>query len=115
MGRLDRLKIWDDPAICNALAWYLDVAENRRPAKFRIAATVATNLDPAAVDEDALWAELNRLTPSFLARWEAIRAGASLPEPAGGRALPRARPRARAAPAAWKHERTVSGRICCIS
>ncbi len=33
MGRLDRLKIWDDPAICNALAWYLDVAENRRPAK----------------------------------------------------------------------------------
>ena len=75
MGQLNRLKIWQDPAIREALAWYLDVAENRRPAKLRIAATVATNFDPAAASEDALWAELDRLTPSFLARWEAIRAG----------------------------------------
>ena len=42
MNDLSRLKIWDDPAIRRALSWYLDVAENRRPAKFRIAATVAT-------------------------------------------------------------------------
>ena len=42
MGDLAKLKIWDDPAIGGALSWYLDVAENRRPAKFRIAATVAT-------------------------------------------------------------------------
>jgi uncharacterized Fe-S radical SAM superfamily protein PflX len=41
MSDLAQLRIWDDPAICGALAWYLDVAENRRPAKFRIAATVA--------------------------------------------------------------------------
>ncbi len=87
MGQLDRLKIWQDPAIREALAWYLDVAENRRPAKFRIAATVATNFDPAAASEDALWAELDRLTPGFLARWEAIRAGAQLPEPADGPSL----------------------------
>jgi putative pyruvate formate lyase activating enzyme len=58
---------------------YLDVAENRRPAKFRIAATVAAGLDPAAGSEDALWAELERLTPLFLARWRAIRAGVRLP------------------------------------
>jgi hypothetical protein len=50
--------------------------QNRRPAKFRIAATVATQLDPAASTEDALWAELDRLTPVFFARWRAIRAGA---------------------------------------
>ena len=37
MGPLERLRIWDDPAIRDALAWYLDVAENRRPAKFRAA------------------------------------------------------------------------------
>jgi hypothetical protein len=44
MSDLTRLTVWDDPAIRGALSWYLDVAENRRPAKFRIAATVATNI-----------------------------------------------------------------------
>ena len=67
MSDLARLRIWDDPAIRSALSWYLDVAENRRPAKFRIAATVATQLDPAASSEEALWAEFDRLTPIFLA------------------------------------------------
>ena len=87
MGELDRLRIWNDPAIRRALSWYLDVAENRRPAKFRIAATVATGLDPVASSEDDLWAELDRLAPIFLARREAIRAGASLPEAADGPSL----------------------------
>src|SRR4030095_8507260 len=82
MRDLAKLRVWDDPAIGDALSWYLDVAENRRPAKFRIAATVATQLDPRACSEDALWIELDRLTPIFLARWQAIRAGARLP-PAG--------------------------------
>jgi len=68
MSDLARLKIWNDPAIGGALSWYLDVAENRRPAKFRIAATLATELDPAACGEEALWAELDRLTPIFLRR-----------------------------------------------
>src|SRR2546422_10785672 len=84
MGDLANLTIWDDPAICGALSWYLDVAENRRPAKFRIAATVATQLDLAASSEGALWAELARLTPIFLARWQAIRAGAPLPAAVDG-------------------------------
>ena len=79
--------IWHDPANRGALSWYLDVAENRRPAKFRIAATVATPLDPAASSEDALWAELDRLTPIFVARWQAIRAGAPLPPAAHGPSL----------------------------
>ena len=55
MGDLAKLTIWDDPSIGSALSWYLDVAENRRPAKFRIAATVATQLDLTASCEDALW------------------------------------------------------------
>ncbi len=59
MSDLAKLRIWDDPAIRGALSWYLDVAENRHPAKFRIAATIATRLDPAASSEDALWAELD--------------------------------------------------------
>ena len=84
MTDLAHLKIWDDPAICDSLSWYLDVAENRRPAKFRIAATLATQIDPAVVDENALWAELDRLTPIFVRRWQAIRAGASLPAMADG-------------------------------
>ena len=87
MSDFVRLRIWDDPAIRGALSWYLDVAENRRPAKFRIAATVATQLDPAASTEDALWVELDRLMPVFVARWQAIRAGASLPLAADGPSL----------------------------
>src|SRR6516225_1137203 len=101
MRDLAKLRVWDDPAIRGALAWYLDVAENRRPAKFRIAATVATQLDPATSSEDALWVELNCLTPIFVTRWQAIRAGALLPHAAEGPSLlelcprtclPRARP-----------------------
>jgi putative pyruvate formate lyase activating enzyme len=53
MGQLHRLRIWDDPAIRDALAWYLEVAENERPAKFRIAATVPTHLDPATASDAA--------------------------------------------------------------
>jgi putative pyruvate formate lyase activating enzyme len=87
MSDLAKLKVWDDPAIRAALPRYLDVAENRRPAKFRIAATVATTLDPAAASEDALWTELDRLTPIFLARQQAIRAGAPLPSAAEGPSL----------------------------
>jgi hypothetical protein len=66
VGDLANLTIWDDPAIRGALSWYLDVAENRRPAKFRIAATVPKQLDPPASSEDALWVELDRLTPILL-------------------------------------------------
>jgi putative pyruvate formate lyase activating enzyme len=42
MSDFAKLKIREDAAIGGRLSWYLDVAENRRPAKFRIAATVAT-------------------------------------------------------------------------
>src|SRR5215813_10105598 len=87
MSDLAQLRIWDDPSIRDALSWYLDVAENRRPAKFRIAATIATPLDPAVSNEDALWVELDRLTPSFLARWRKVRAGAHLAPSADGPSL----------------------------
>ena len=87
MSDLGTLRVWDDPAIWAALMWYLDVAENRRPAKFRIAATLATELDPRESSEEVLWAELDRLTPIFLSRWGTIRAGAPLPRPAEGPSL----------------------------
>ncbi|HET7491804.1 MAG TPA: hypothetical protein VFK01_07980 [Bradyrhizobium sp.] len=54
MSDLVHLKIRDDPAIPDALSWYLDVVENRRPAKFRIAATVVTQIDPVASNEETL-------------------------------------------------------------
>jgi putative pyruvate formate lyase activating enzyme len=79
--------MWIDPEVRDALGWYLDVAENRRPAKFRIASTLPVNVDPASADDVALWADLERLTPCFLARWEAIRAGAPLPRAADGPSL----------------------------
>ena len=87
MSAFANLNIWDDPAIRGALSWYLDVAENRRPAKFRIAATLPTKLNPATESEEALWAELDRLTPIFLERWQAIRKGERLPQAADGPSL----------------------------
>jgi putative pyruvate formate lyase activating enzyme len=87
MSDLANLRVWDDAAIHGALSWYLDVAENRRPAKFRIAATIATELDLEASSEEALWSELDRLTPIFLARWAAIRAETRLPPSAHGPSL----------------------------
>jgi len=65
----------------------LAVAENEHPAKFRIAATLATDIDPATSSEEALWGELDRLMPTFLASWRTISAGASLPEAAEGPSL----------------------------
>jgi putative pyruvate formate lyase activating enzyme len=87
MSELAHLKVWDDPAIRDSLSWYLEVAENQRPAKFRIAATLATQIDPGTSSEDALWAELDRLTPIFVGRWRAIRAGAPLPATVDGPSL----------------------------
>jgi hypothetical protein len=66
MSDLSKLRIWDDQAIHNALSWYLDVAENRRPAKFRIAATVATGLDPAAEARTRSGPSLTASRRSFL-------------------------------------------------
>jgi putative pyruvate formate lyase activating enzyme len=84
---LGSLSVWQDSAIRGALSWYLAVAENEHPAKFRIAATLATDINPATSSEEALWVELDRLTPIFLARWRAVRAGTLLPEAAEGPSL----------------------------
>jgi putative pyruvate formate lyase activating enzyme len=87
MSDLAKLTIWDDPAVRSALSWYLDVAENQRPAKFRLASTIATPLELATSSEEALWAELDRLMPIFNAYWEKVRAGAPLPPAAEGASL----------------------------
>ncbi len=83
----DRLCIWEDAATADALAWYRQVATNRMPAKFRIAATLPVAVDLAPASEDMLWAELERLTPVFLDRWQAIRKGATLGPRADGPSL----------------------------
>ncbi len=83
----DRLWAWSDPALAASLAWYREVASNRRPAKFRIARTVPLALAPEDASEDALWAELGRLTPVFLERVRGIRGGEALGPPAAGASL----------------------------
>jgi putative pyruvate formate lyase activating enzyme len=87
MSDLAELRVWDDPAIRHALSWYLEVAENRRPGKFLIAATIPIDLDLHLSDEESLWAALDHLTPIFLTRWRDIRAGADLPRSAEGPTL----------------------------
>ncbi len=75
----DQLSAWKDPAVAKRLGWYLDVAENRKSAKFRIARTVPVALSLADAPEDALWDELDRLTPVFLARFARIRGTGEAP------------------------------------
>jgi putative pyruvate formate lyase activating enzyme len=87
MSEFDRLWVWSDPDIARSLGWYREVAENRRPAKFRIARTIPATLALGEASEAALWAELEELTPAFLARLAAIRAGAPLGPPAEGDSL----------------------------
>ncbi len=69
----DRLHVWRDEAVARALSWYRMVATDRRPAKFRIAATVPAEIAPEGAEEAALWRALDRATPAFLERWRAIR------------------------------------------
>jgi putative pyruvate formate lyase activating enzyme len=75
MDPFDELWIWREPAIAGPLAWYVDVAMNRKPAKFRIARTLPVAVSLAEAPEAALWDELDRLTPAFVARWRGIRDG----------------------------------------
>ena len=84
MGDLGSLGIWREPDLKGLMPWYRAVADNRRPAKFRIAAHVPVTV---ALDapEEALWSELDARTPQFLDLWNGIRSGrAELP--AGARA-----------------------------
>ena len=78
MSPFGELWIWNTPALRDCLAWYLDVADNRRPAKFPIATTVPVSVDLDAEGTDGLWAELERLTPQFLDRLDAVRGRAFL-------------------------------------
>jgi putative pyruvate formate lyase activating enzyme len=73
MSDFDDLWVWQDPALERRLAWYRAVAENRKPAKFRIAATIPLAVPLRDSPEEALWGELDRLTPIFLARLDGIR------------------------------------------
>ena len=73
---LDQLWVWDDRAVARALGWYRDVAENRMPAKFRIAATIPAGVALDDAPEEALWDALDRLTPILLERRRRIRSGA---------------------------------------
>jgi putative pyruvate formate lyase activating enzyme len=75
MDEFNRLWIWQEPGLRDQLSWYRQVADNRLPAKFRIARQipVAISLDDAP--EEALWELLDAKTTRFLEQWEAIRRG----------------------------------------
>ena len=88
MTGFDQLWVWSDPAIADSLGWYRAVANNRRPAKFRIARTLPVEVSLEKAPEEALWEELERLTPVFLACFQGIREdGEELGAPAPGASL----------------------------
>ena len=86
MGDLGGLRIWREPDFRGRMPWYRAVADNLRPAKFRIARHIPVAVDLSA-PEDALWTELEAGTADFLELLDRIRGGvADLP------AAPRSRP-----------------------
>lgn len=74
MSDLSSLPIWREADFTGLMSWYRAVADNRRPAKFRIARYIPVDV---ALDapEEALWAELEAKTPRFLDLWQQIRRG----------------------------------------
>ena len=70
----DTLPIWRDPQILDNMAWYREVAANRMPAYYLIAARVAVDVDLDA-DEPDLWSAFHRATDAFLEFWDRIRGG----------------------------------------
>ena len=90
MNSLADLWIWDDPQLTDRLRWYVYVADNRRPGKFRIAATIPVAEPEGWLEtapEETLWVELERLTSQFVGRLDGIRAGAPLPSACQGPSL----------------------------
>jgi putative pyruvate formate lyase activating enzyme len=75
MSDLDRLWVWQTAELADRLGWYRDVAANRMPAKFRIAATIPVEARLAEAPEDDLWQELDCLTPALLAARERVQCG----------------------------------------
>jgi putative pyruvate formate lyase activating enzyme len=74
VGDLGSLSIWREPDLKGLMSWYRAVADNCRPAKFRIASRVAVGV-PLDAPEADLWAELDARTPEFLDLWNSIRGG----------------------------------------
>jgi len=62
----DVLGIGDDPIWRRRFDWYLGVADNRLPAKFRLAAAIAAELDLASAAVADLWAHLDTLTATLV-------------------------------------------------
>jgi putative pyruvate formate lyase activating enzyme len=56
------------------MPWYRAVADNRAPAKFRIASRVPVAV-PLDAPEEQLWAELDAKMPVFLDLWNSVRGG----------------------------------------
>jgi putative pyruvate formate lyase activating enzyme len=74
MGNLGDLGIWREPDLKGLMPWYRAVADNRRPAKFRIANRIPVGV-PLDAPEEALWYELDAKTSVFLDFWNRIRSG----------------------------------------
>jgi len=74
---LETLPIWREPDLLGRLLWYRQVADDRKPARFRIAGRVPVSVPLADTPEELLWQELERVTPLFLELQEGIRKGES--------------------------------------
>ncbi len=68
-----RLWIWE--RVGNCLPWYLDVASNKKPAKYLISGRIPCEFDLSEPSDDELWMEHQRGTEVFLDAWEGIREG----------------------------------------
>ncbi|WP_243678074.1 hypothetical protein [Vulcanisaeta distributa] len=71
MLNFSRLWIWK--YIRDKLPWYYEVAINRKPAKYLIAARIPVNEKITELGEGELWREFERALKDFLELWRRVR------------------------------------------
>ncbi|MGC9180508.1 MAG: radical SAM protein [Vulcanisaeta sp.] len=71
MINFSRLWIWRH--IRDKLPWYYEVATNKKPAKYLIAARVPVNEKLTELSEDELWREFDRALNDFLELWRRVK------------------------------------------
>jgi len=65
MTNFATLTVWQQPEVKDRLAWYYQVSNNLKPAKFLICRRISSPVRPTAASEDDLWQIHDRLAEEF--------------------------------------------------
>ncbi|MDI9619559.1 MAG: radical SAM protein [Candidatus Nezhaarchaeota archaeon] len=70
--RPDSLAVWRDPEVRSRLAWYYDVMNDVKPAKYRICKRIEVDVDLPSLSSEELWGLHRRASQEFTGVWRSI-------------------------------------------